>query len=200
MAQTTPHPAIPMLAAAWAELIASAERPALFSSRDGRLLRLPPANERLSQVQLQQHLHQLLQDHDSSSGGADSMLAAVFAEHLPAPVKRGRPCSGVCPHVARGGPDCRTSRLVVSSGSFGVGGDQLRCYQLEASVCWHTYMSAGSCLPACLVTAMLTRALHPRPPSFNPPLPMAARPFHPTRWPETHTCPSSNPLPPTWWQ
>lgn len=59
-------------AAATAALISSAERPSLFSRRDGSILRLVPENERLSTAQLdhflqqllaQQHMQQLMSEH-----------------------------------------------------------------------------------------------------------------------------------------
>jgi hypothetical protein len=63
------------LAAQWAAAIALAERPAPFSSRDGSILRLVPPNERLSMSQMQQHLHQLLQQEEH--------MLADFRAHSP---------------------------------------------------------------------------------------------------------------------
>lgn len=61
-------------AAAVAALISSAERPSLFSRREGAILRLVPANERLSPAQLEQQLHRLLtQPH----------MRCLLAEHSP---------------------------------------------------------------------------------------------------------------------
>ena len=61
-------------AAAVAALISSAERPSLVSRREGAILRLVPANERLSPAQLEQQLHQLLvQPH----------MQCLLAEHSP---------------------------------------------------------------------------------------------------------------------
>jgi len=53
----TPKP----IAAALADGLRRAERPCLFSARDGSLLRLVAPNERLSREELEHHLHQLLQ-------------------------------------------------------------------------------------------------------------------------------------------
>lgn len=49
-----------LIAAALADALSRAERPCLFSARDGSLLRLVAPNERLSREELEHHLHQLL--------------------------------------------------------------------------------------------------------------------------------------------
>lgn len=62
------------VAAAAAALISSAERPSLFSKREGAVLRLVPANERLSPEQLEQQLKQLM---------AQPHMQSLLDEQLP---------------------------------------------------------------------------------------------------------------------
>jgi hypothetical protein len=57
-----------------AALISSAERPSRFSRRDGSILRLVPANERLSPAQLEHFLQQLL---------AQQHMQQLLSEHVP---------------------------------------------------------------------------------------------------------------------
>lgn len=51
---------VAQLASQWASSIAKAERPSPFSYRDGSVLRLVPANERLSALEMQANLTELL--------------------------------------------------------------------------------------------------------------------------------------------
>lgn len=94
MQQATSNPVAS--AAATAALISCAERPNLFSRRDGSILRLVPVNQRLSPAQLEHFLQQLL---------AQQHMQQILSEHVPKHILLSK--REFCPHILHQHPSAK---------------------------------------------------------------------------------------------
>lgn len=87
-----------------AAILSKAERPSMFSRREGSLLRLVPANERLTNAQLRQQLVNLLAQLHMQQQLSEQLLACQhhkrkLSEGHTAHPLRGRACTIYIPNI-----------------------------------------------------------------------------------------------------